>query len=246
MELKIGELAKRSGVSVRTLHHYHEIGLLTPSLHSSGEHRRYGAADVLKLQQIRSLQALGLSLAEVREALARPDHSPLATVERHLAIVEDELAAGRRLQTRLAWLAERLRTAVEPTLDELTQTLEALDMYEQHYTTEQLDSLRQRANTIGAERIQQVQEEWSVLFRELADAARAGETAAAPRVRELAVRAKALIREFTGGDRGISKSLSNVYRAEGGENVMARHGMPLEPGVWELLQAAMAALPSDA
>ncbi len=56
-EWKVGEVAQRTGVSVRTLHHYHEIGLLTPSFHAPGSHRLYSAADVTRLQQIQSLRA---------------------------------------------------------------------------------------------------------------------------------------------------------------------------------------------
>ena len=80
--LKVSELAKRAGVSVRTLHHYHAIGLLCPSFGGSGRRREYGAAEIARLQQIRSLQALGLSLEEVRGCLDEVDFSPLRTIER--------------------------------------------------------------------------------------------------------------------------------------------------------------------
>ena len=50
--LKVGELAKRTGLTVRTLHHYDEIGLLKPSLHTESGHRLYTARDVARLQQV--------------------------------------------------------------------------------------------------------------------------------------------------------------------------------------------------
>ena len=52
--LKVGELAKRAGTSVRTLHYYDEIGLLSPSHHTASGHRLYDANDVARLQQIHS------------------------------------------------------------------------------------------------------------------------------------------------------------------------------------------------
>src|ERR1700710_184733 len=67
--MKVGELARRTGVSVRTLHYYDEIGLLSPSLHSAAGHRVYGVREITKLQQIRSLQQLGFSLKEIRGML---------------------------------------------------------------------------------------------------------------------------------------------------------------------------------
>jgi DNA-binding transcriptional MerR regulator len=47
--MKVGELARRTGLTVRTLHHYDEIGLLSPSARTESGHRLYGQADVLRL-----------------------------------------------------------------------------------------------------------------------------------------------------------------------------------------------------
>jgi MerR HTH family regulatory protein len=66
---KVGELAGRTGLSVRALHHYEEIGLLVPSGRTRAGHRLYAEAEVLRLQQIVSLRALGFSLAEIRGCL---------------------------------------------------------------------------------------------------------------------------------------------------------------------------------
>ena len=59
---KIGELAKRTGITVRTLHHYDQIDLLVPSMHSDAGHRLYSATDIARLQQILSLKQLGFHL----------------------------------------------------------------------------------------------------------------------------------------------------------------------------------------
>ena len=50
--LKVGELAKRTGLTIHTLHHHDEIGLLKPSLHTAAGHRLYTAADIARLQQV--------------------------------------------------------------------------------------------------------------------------------------------------------------------------------------------------
>ena len=65
---KVGELAARTGLTVRTLHHYDAIGLLCPSdrtgsAHNSG-HRLYTAADVARLHQLVCLKQLGFSLEQ--------------------------------------------------------------------------------------------------------------------------------------------------------------------------------------
>src|SRR5918997_4153601 len=73
---KVGELAQRTGLSVRTLHYYDEIGLLAPSRRSEGGHRLYTAEDVVRLQRIKSFRALGFTLREVRRCLDRPGFPP--------------------------------------------------------------------------------------------------------------------------------------------------------------------------
>ena len=63
---RVGELAGQTGLTVRTLHYYDEIGLLSPSHRSDAGYRLYTAGDVVRLQQIRSLRHLGFALEEIR------------------------------------------------------------------------------------------------------------------------------------------------------------------------------------
>lgn len=68
-DLKIGEFAKRSGVTVKTLLHYDKIGLLKPSEKTESGYRLYCEDDFLKLQQITTLKFIGLSLNEIKNVL---------------------------------------------------------------------------------------------------------------------------------------------------------------------------------
>ena len=61
-------------------------------------------------------------------------------------------------------------------------------------------------------------------------------------VQKLARRSQELIAAFSGGDPGIEKSLGRMYKQEGGPNVMAQHGVQLDPKVWEYMGKAMSAL----
>ncbi len=65
--MKIGEFAKRSGVTVKTLLHYDKIGLLQPSLKTQAGYRIYCDEDFIKLQQIITLKFIGLSLEEIKQ-----------------------------------------------------------------------------------------------------------------------------------------------------------------------------------
>jgi MerR family transcriptional regulator, thiopeptide resistance regulator len=70
---RVGELASLTGVSVRTLHHYDQIGLLKPSAHSEGGYRLYSENELLRLQQILMLRYLGFGLVSIGTLLDRPD-----------------------------------------------------------------------------------------------------------------------------------------------------------------------------
>src|SRR5436309_2013653 len=83
--LKVGELARRTGVSVRTLHYYDQIGLLEPSHHTPVGHRLYASGEISRLQQIRSLQQLGFTLEEIRDLLEGPGLSAEEVLDMHIA-----------------------------------------------------------------------------------------------------------------------------------------------------------------
>lgn len=91
----VGQLAALAGVTVRALRHYEDEGLLRPQRAANG-YRRYGTADVERLQQILLLRSCGLSLPDVREALARADFDFHGTLTRHLATLR---ARQKELET---------------------------------------------------------------------------------------------------------------------------------------------------
>src|SRR3979411_2743504 len=99
--LQGGELARRTGLTIRTLHHYDEIGLLKPSLHTEAGHRLYAAGDVARLQQIVSRRQLVVSREEVCDCLNRPDFSPLKVIGLHVARLREQIEWQRNLCERL-------------------------------------------------------------------------------------------------------------------------------------------------
>lgn len=240
--LKVGELAKRTGLTVRTLHHYDEIGLLRPSRRTASGHRLYGRAEVERLQQIASLRYLGLSLEEIAACLARPEYSLERVLDLHVERMEREIARRKNLRDLVCSLRDRLRSAEAVSVDELTKTIEVTMNYEKYYTPEQLDELATRRERVGEARIQQVQQEWQELFAAYEKAMNDGLDPASDEVQALARKSAALIGEFTGGNPGIAKSLDNLYRSEGPQKVMASHGMQMAPGLWEYMGRARTAL----
>ena len=220
---KIGELAKRTGLTVRTLHHYDEIRLLSPVERSDGGHRVYGEADVRRLYRIVSLRSLGFPLDAIAAALDHEDFDPRAAVEDHLARLEAQMEQQRALQARLRRLLERLGT------DDFLTTIEEMTMRQRYYTPEQLDQLEQRRQTLGDEAIRDVEREWGEIFATLRAEMDAGTDPADPKLHPLAERGRELVAMFTGGDPGITISLKRMWENEDPEKVS--HGM-VDAEVW--------------
>jgi DNA-binding transcriptional MerR regulator len=231
---KVGELAKETGLTVRTLHHWEAVGLLKPSHRTGSGHRRYGEGDVARLQQVVSLRQLGMSLEEVRECLARPGASPLRTIEMHLSRLREQMEMQRRLCARLEAVAERLRLAETVSVEEFLKTIEAITMFERCFTPEQQEQVRRRGEAVGQERIRQVEAEWPALIAEVRAAMERGEGESSEHVRELARRWMGLVNEFTGGDPGLFRSLSTMYAGE----PAAREHADIPPEMFQLIGRA--------
>lgn len=240
--LRVGALAERTGVTVRTLHHYDDIGLLSPSRRTAAGHRLYGDEEVRRLQQIASLRHLGLSLDEIREALAAPDMTLERVLELQIERIDEQIVRQERLRDLIRHLRDRLRSGGAVSVDDLTRTIGVTMSYEKYYTPEQLEQLARRRDEVGEERIRQVEREWQELFAAFGKAMEEGRDPASDEVQALARKSASLIGEFTGGDPGIGQSLGNMYRTEGPENVMSGHGMAMAPGLWEYMGKAREAL----
>ncbi|GAA4669694.1 MULTISPECIES: MerR family transcriptional regulator [Streptomyces] len=76
--MQIGEVAERTGLSLRTIRHYEEVGLVTPSARSKGGFRLYTEVDVERLMVIRRMKPLDFSLEEMRDLLEITDRLAVA------------------------------------------------------------------------------------------------------------------------------------------------------------------------
>ncbi|OKK18490.1 transcriptional regulator [Streptomyces sp. CB00455] len=106
MGYSVGKVAGLAGVTVRTLHHYDEIGLLSPSGRSHAGHRRYDDADLDRLQRILFYRELGFPLEEVAVLLDDPRSDPQQHLRRQHALLSERI-------TRLQQMAEAVEHAME-------------------------------------------------------------------------------------------------------------------------------------
>ena len=92
----VKQLADLSGVSVRTLHHYEDVGLLHPARRDNG-YRAYAQTDVERLQQVLLFRACGMQLEDIRALLDAPDFDVRQALEGHLAALEHQREELERL-----------------------------------------------------------------------------------------------------------------------------------------------------
>ncbi|MEY9215128.1 MerR family transcriptional regulator [Thermobifida halotolerans] len=225
---KVGELARLTGLTVRTLHHYEHVGVLRPSARTPAGHRLYGEADVRRLYQVVALRELGLPLEAIGTVLAG-DVDLAELLGDHLAHVDRRLAALRSLRDRLTALAAAARSARGLRSDDLLGLMEEVTTMEEtirnHYTGEQLAYLERRRRELGDEAVAAVEAEWPRLIAEVRSEMAAGTDPADPKVRALATRWTELVEMFHGGDEGVRDSLHRMYQ-ERGDGIAEQYGGP--------------------
>ncbi len=254
-EWKVGELARRTGLTVRTLHHYDEIGLLSPSRRSPAGYRLYGEDDVARLQRIVSLRQLGFTLEQVAENLSLPGSSIGQVLRLQIERLRERIEAETRLCRRLEAIVRRVDGcdgasgrngtkgangadgAEGVSADELLQAIEATIMFDKYYTPEQLAQLEKRRQELGEETIKAAEQEWPQLMAKVKDCMARNVDPASPELTPLMLRWKELVHQFTGGDPGIARAVGNMYNNE--RSVRERTG--LDANVFEYVGKAMAA-----
>ena len=97
MSYSVSDLAKISGVSVRTLHWYDEIGLLKPLYRSDGGYRYYEEQELLRLQQILFFKELGFALSEIQKLLLQDSFDQIESLRSHKESLTKEIQKKRKL-----------------------------------------------------------------------------------------------------------------------------------------------------
>ncbi|WP_164473413.1 MerR family transcriptional regulator [Deinococcus psychrotolerans] len=249
MQLKIGELAKATGLTIRTLRHYDAVGLLSPSQRTESEHRLYSQTDFARLLQIQSLKALGLSLADIRVILDDPaqkadSRTPQLIIERHIRFMERQLSEQTRLLGRLRQLTDLQHTSGAQLLEVIKMTEDIKQKVDQMmdvarglggdkevpFDAEQVAYIKERAEIVGKERIGEVENAWPELMSSVLVEMEKGTDPSDPKVKALAEHWQGLVAEFTGGRQDIKSNLNAAYQRQ----------MPPEmKAMWDYIGKAM-------
>lgn len=192
MQLKVGELARRSGLTVRTLHHFDQIGLLRPSLRSDAGYRLYGREDVARLHGIQALRHLGLPLKQIA-AMLDGDGEPLPqTVARQIRALDHQIAQATELRGRLAVLMDKFSTGAQPEMGEWLDSLALMATYARYFSTDEIRTI------VG--NWQSVRAEWAPLVARVRALMDQGVPPTDPQVQPLAHQWMGLIHAWLGGN----------------------------------------------
>lgn len=208
MLLKIGELAKRTGLTVRALHHYDAIGLLSPSARSDAGYRLYNEADIARLHRILALRRFGLALADIGTTLTRPDLSLAAVVARQIDVLTEQIQQAKALRSRLSHLQGQLADGQEPDLADWLTTLEQMTMYDNYFTQEELTQLPIYTQA------DDVEPEWQALVMQVQALIDAGTEPADPRAWALAREWMQKVKRDTGGNPVLFAKLNTMHEQE--------------------------------
>lgn len=118
MSYSVGQVAAFAHVTVRTLHHYDEIGLLSPSGRSHAGHRRYDDADLDRLQQILFYRELGFPLDQVAALLDDPDADPREHLRRQHELLTTRIAELQKMAEAVEHAMEAKKMGINLTPEE--------------------------------------------------------------------------------------------------------------------------------
>jgi DNA-binding transcriptional MerR regulator len=238
----VHQLASMAGISVRTLHHYDHIGLLTPSARTAAGYRLYGTADLLRLQQILLYRELDLPLEEIRRILDDPGFDPIRALAQH----------RRTLELQAERLAHLLHT-IDRTIARLTEVDMSLtdeELYEglpkeqverwkrevdERYDPKLVAESNRRVHAMSKDQWNDVKAEGDAISRRMAELM--GRAAGDPEVQATIARQHAWIEKFYPCSAEVFQGLGQHYA----ENPEFRANYDkYRPGLADFMRDAMA------
>ena len=209
---RVSEFAEVTGVTVRTLHHYDRMGLLKPSVRTTGGYRLYGSSDCERLQQIVALKFIGLPLNQIKDLLDRRPLGIVTALRMQRLVLTARVEQLRHALSAIDAAEASANACGTPDATSLKQIIEVMEMsndskwMEKYYDQAAIDEHKQQWNPAMQE---EVTREWSLLIAEVE--ASLHEDPASEHAQALATRWNGLIARFTQGKPKIEQGLKKFY-----------------------------------
>ncbi|MCJ8010908.1 MerR family transcriptional regulator [Paenibacillus sp. KQZ6P-2] len=172
--MMVKEVAELAGISVRTLHHYDEIGLLHPSGTTEAGYRVYSDEDLALLQQILFFRELGFPLKQIRDIVSRPDFDRREAMELHHKLLLEKRARLERMIDTLEKTMKHEKGEIRMTNQDKFAGFDfSSNPYEQEarerWGDKAVDESNERLNKMSKEEQTQMGEEMNAIYRKLAE-----------------------------------------------------------------------------
>ena len=243
--LTVGRLAELAGVTVRTLHHYDELGLVRPSARTAAGYRVYRAADVQRLRQVLLYRRLGFGLREVADLVSDPGIDAVAHLRRQRSLL---IARHEHMAAMIAAIDKELEAqamGISLTPDEQLEVFgtdkaggEWADEAEQRWgETDAYQQSRRRAASYAKDDWARIKAEADTGIHDFAAALRAGLPADGSAAMDLAERHRQHIsRYFYDCGYPVHRGLADMYLAD---ERFTRTYEDVEPGLAQYVHDAI-------
>jgi MerR family transcriptional regulator, thiopeptide resistance regulator len=204
---RIGDVAVATGLTVRALHHYDQIGLVVPSERTSTGHRLYTDADLRKLYMVTALRQLGLSLEQVAKVLAA-DAPVRDVIDEQLDQVDRQILAAKRLREQLLAAREAGNADTGPGLMAVIKLMQDMRGY---LSQEQIEAMHRRMTELGVVAEHAVGVEMPSLYQDALAEMRAGTPSSDQAVRRIVDRLDQLSHLLRGSNESTGTAVRRMW-----------------------------------
>jgi DNA-binding transcriptional MerR regulator len=233
---KIGEIAKRTGLTIRTLHHYDQIGLFSPSMVTESGHRLYTDDDVARLHQIISLKQLGFALEEIKAMINNSEYNVTDMLKMQISRLNEEISIRVELRGRLQEIFELSNSGQSVSSERFMMAMQMMRIIQSpHFKPEQAEEMKNLFKSLNINELEKSHAEGLQLIAELRKYKKMGKLPDDPAVAALAERWKREVDSFAPADAGFIQSAEQYY-SENPEDAVG-HGMDGE--LYEYIKKAV-------
>lgn len=244
----IRQFATLTGVTVRTLHHYDRLGLLSPTQRTESGYRLYTTDDLVRLERIMVLRYIGIPLRQIVDILSDPRQSEqdIATLLQTQAII---LRERRDHITRVIRAVEKagqsLDAARTPDWQLFQSIVKEVSMQEntewskKYYSEAAQQAIEQRKHEWSPELQEKVTAQWKEMFAKVEAALAKDLDPASAEAQQLAAQWQKLVEGFTGGNREVQKGLNAMYEDQQNWPQSTQQQYAIKPELMDFIRKAM-------
>jgi MerR family transcriptional regulator, thiopeptide resistance regulator len=245
----IQQFAKSAGVTVRTLHHYDRLGLLSPQHRSESGYRLYTNLDMVRLERIMVLRYLGLPLRQIAGLLSgtHKDDNDVAHLLRTQAVVLRERRDQIGRVIRAVEAAEQSLDQVQQPDWKLFQSIiqevsmqDNTEWAKKYYSEAGQQAVEEGKARWSPELQDKVTAQWTEMFAKVEATIAAGENPDSDHGRQLAAEWMKLVEGFTGGNREVLKGLNNMYADQASWPKPSQQQYAIKPELMDFIRKAQA------